>query len=78
MHNLFRLSSRACIEGFFYKSRAWTASCWREHAAGLIATTGCPSGEVQTRLRIGHYDEALRGRGASSRTSSARRTSFSS
>ena len=25
---------------------------------GLIATTGCPSGEVQTRLRLGQYDEA--------------------
>jgi DNA polymerase-3 subunit alpha len=26
----------------------------------VIATTGCPSGEVQTRLRLGHYDEAVR------------------
>ncbi|RAE28909.1 hypothetical protein DN524_34930, partial [Burkholderia multivorans] len=25
---------------------------------GLIATTGCPSGEIQTRLRLGQYDEA--------------------
>ena len=33
-----------------------------EHAEGIIATTGCPSGEVQTRLRLGQYDEA-RGRG---------------
>jgi len=24
-----------------------------------MATTGCPSGEVQTRLRLGHFDEAL-------------------
>ncbi|HSA39423.1 MAG TPA: DNA polymerase III subunit alpha, partial [Mycobacterium sp.] len=30
-----------------------------EHAAGIIATTGCPSGEVQTRLRLGHDREAL-------------------
>ena len=31
-----------------------------EHSAGIIATTGCPSGEVQTRLRLGQYDEALK------------------
>ncbi len=29
---------------------------------GLIASTGCPSGEVQTRLRLGQFDEALQGR----------------
>ncbi|WP_019819242.1 DNA polymerase III subunit alpha [Saccharomonospora saliphila] len=30
-----------------------------EHAEGIIATTGCPSGEVQTRLRLGQKKEAL-------------------
>ena len=25
-----------------------------------MATTGCPSGEVQTRLRLGQFDEALK------------------
>ena len=30
-----------------------------EHADGIIATTGCPSGEVQTRLRLGQVDEAI-------------------
>src|SRR5271155_2421077 len=30
-----------------------------EHAAGVIATTGCPSGEVQTRLRLGQHREAV-------------------
>ena len=56
MHNLFRLSSRASIEGFFYKPRA-DRELLAEHAEGLIGTTGCPSGEVQTWLRIGDYDE---------------------
>ena len=28
------------------------------YAKGLIATTGCPGGEVQTRLRLGQYDAA--------------------
>ena len=30
-----------------------------EHADGIIVTTGCPSGEVQTRLRLGQDREAL-------------------
>jgi DNA polymerase III subunit alpha len=57
MHNLFRLSSRASLEGFFYQPRA-DRELLAEHAAGLIGTTGCPSGEVQTWLRIGDYDKA--------------------
>ncbi len=57
MHNLFRLSSRAGLEGFFYKPRA-DRELLAEYASGLIGTTGCPSGEVQTWLRIGNYDKA--------------------
>jgi DNA polymerase-3 subunit alpha len=30
------------------------------YSDGLIATTGCPGGEIQTRLRMGNYKEALR------------------
>jgi DNA polymerase-3 subunit alpha len=58
MHNLFRLASRSSIEGFFYKPRA-DRELLAQYAAGLIATTGCPSGEVQTWLRIGDYAKAL-------------------
>jgi DNA polymerase III subunit alpha len=57
MHNLFRLASRSSLEGFFYKPRA-DRELLAEHAAGLIGTTGCPSGEIQTWLRIGNYDKA--------------------
>ena len=57
MHNLFRLSSRASMEGFFYQPRA-DRELLTEYAQGLIGTTGCPSGEVQTWLRIGDYDKA--------------------
>jgi DNA polymerase-3 subunit alpha len=57
MNNLFRLSSRSSIEGFFYKPRA-DRELLAEHAEGLIGTTGCPSGEVQTWLRIGDYEKA--------------------
>ena len=58
MHNLFRLSSRASMEGYFYKPRM-DRELLNTYAKGLIATTGCPSGEVQTYLRLGKYDEAV-------------------
>ena len=58
MHNLFKLSSRSSLEGFFYKPRA-DRELLNDHGRGLIATTGCPSGEVQTFLRLGQYDNAL-------------------
>jgi len=57
MHNLFRLSSRSSLEGFFYKPRA-DRELLAEYADGLIGTTGCPSGEVQTWMRIGDYERA--------------------
>jgi len=58
MHNLFRLGSRSSLEGYFYKPRA-DRELLQTYAKGLIATTGCPSGEVQTYLRLGRYDDAL-------------------
>ncbi|MGW4644428.1 DNA polymerase III subunit alpha [Sphaerisporangium sp. NPDC004334] len=57
--NLMKLSSRAYTEGFVRKWARMDAELLAEHADGLMATTGCPSGEVQTRLRLGQYDEAL-------------------
>ncbi|MFI7613008.1 DNA polymerase III subunit alpha [Nonomuraea terrae] len=60
LHNLMKLSSRAYTEGFVRKWARMDAEILAEHAEGLMATTGCPSGEVQTRLRLGQYDEALR------------------
>ncbi len=58
MHNLFRLSSLSSLEGFFYKPRA-DRELLNRYAKGLIATTGCPSGEVQTYLRLGQYAQAV-------------------
>ena len=57
MHNLFRLSSLASIEGYYFKPRADIELLERFHK-GVIATTGCPSGEVQTKLRLGMFEEA--------------------
>ena len=58
LHNLFRLSSMSSLEGFFYKPRA-DRELLQRYAKGLIGTTGCPSGEVQTFLRLGQYSDAL-------------------
>jgi DNA polymerase-3 subunit alpha len=57
-HNLFQLASRASLEGHYRKPRM-DRELLAEHAKGIIATTGCPSGEVQTRLRLGQEKEAL-------------------
>lgn len=57
--NLMKLSSRAYTEGFVRKWARMDEEILAEHAEGLMATTGCPSGEVQTRLRLGQYDEAV-------------------
>jgi DNA polymerase-3 subunit alpha len=59
MHNLFRMSSLASLEGYYFKPRM-DRDLLSRYSKGVIATTGCPSGEVQTRLRLGQYDEALR------------------
>ncbi|WP_426325950.1 DNA polymerase III subunit alpha [Microbacterium sp. E-13] len=57
MHNLFRLSSLSSMEGYYFKPRM-DRELLETYGKGLIATTGCPSGEVQTRLRLGQYDAA--------------------
>ncbi len=59
MHNLFRLSSLASMEGFYFKPRM-DRELLSRYSTGIIATTGCVGGEVQTRLRLGQYDEALK------------------
>ena len=57
LSNLFKLSSLASLEGFYYKPRM-DRELLAQYSKGIIATTGCPGGEVQTRLRMGAYKEA--------------------
>ncbi|WP_312719688.1 DNA polymerase III subunit alpha [Mobilicoccus sp.] len=59
MHNLFRLCSLASLEGYYFKPRM-DRELLETYGTGLIGTTGCPSGEIQTRLRLGQYDEAIK------------------
>src|SRR6201994_1447879 len=58
LRNLFKLSSLASFEGQLGKWARMDAELIAENASGIIATTGCPSGEVQTRLRLGPRREA--------------------
>ena len=51
--------SLASIEGQYYKPRM-DRELLERYAAGIIATTGCPSGEVQTLIRLGKYADALK------------------
>ena len=60
LKNLFRLNSRASIEGQMGKYPRMDFDIIAEHAEGIMGTTGCPSGAVQTRLRLGQFDEALK------------------
>ena len=55
--NLFRLSSLASLEGYYYKPRM-DRELLSKYASGLIGTSGCPGGEIQTKLRMGAITEA--------------------
>ncbi|CCH88848.1 DNA polymerase III subunit alpha [Modestobacter italicus] len=57
MHNLFRISSLASLEGQYRKPR-FDRDLLERYGKGLIATTGCPSGEVNMWLRAGKVDRA--------------------
>jgi DNA polymerase-3 subunit alpha len=59
LRNLFRLSSRAWLEGHVSKYPRMDDELLAEFGTGIVATTGCPSGEVQTRLRLHQYDKAV-------------------
>ena len=61
MHNLFRLSSLASLEGYYYKPRM-DRELLETYGKGIIATTGCPSGEVQRLLQQDQLRRRLSGR----------------
>ena len=61
--NLIKASSVANLEGLVGKWPRMDKDLLSTYHQGVIATTGCPSGIVQTRLRLGQFDEALRAAG---------------
>ncbi|MEY2231360.1 DNA polymerase III subunit alpha [Streptomyces sp. BF23-19] len=59
LRNLFFMSTEASYTGQFPSGKPrMDMELISEHASGIIATTGCPSGAIQTRLRLNQYDEA--------------------
>ena len=58
MRNLFKASSYASLDSVTAKWPRLDQELLESYSEGLIATTGCPSGEIQVRLRLGQYEEA--------------------
>lgn len=60
VHNLFRMGSEASLTGQLGKWPRIDRDLMERYHEGLTVFTGCPSGAVQTRIRLGHWDEAVR------------------
>jgi DNA polymerase III subunit alpha len=58
LHNLFRMDSQASLDQVYAKWPRVDRELLDRYGRGLIATSGCASGEIQTRLRLGQYDLA--------------------
>ena len=58
LQNLFRMDSQASLDQVYAKWPRIDRELLSQYSSGLVATTGCPSGEVQTRIRLGQYDLA--------------------
>ncbi|MEZ5204849.1 MAG: DNA polymerase III subunit alpha [Acidimicrobiales bacterium] len=60
--NLIQLSSRAFMEGYYYKPRVdW--EILDQHSEGIIATTGCLGGHVLQHLLRGDEEAAIKAAG---------------
>jgi DNA polymerase-3 subunit alpha len=55
--NLLQIATAGQLEGFYYKARV-DKPYLRQHAEGLIALTGCGSGELPRLLRDGRIEKA--------------------
>lgn len=56
-HNLLKLTTIAHLEGFYYKPRIDWETLVQYHE-GLIATSGCPQGEIPQLLQKGEVEKA--------------------
>ena len=61
--NLMKASSVANLEGRVARYPRMDKEVLSTYSKGVIASSGCPSGIIQTRLRLGQFDEALRAAG---------------
>ncbi len=55
--NLMMLSSKANLEGIYYKPRM-DRELFEQYNEGVIALSGCASGEIGEHLRVDNYEEA--------------------
>jgi len=56
-HNLIQLTTKAHLEGFYYRPRV-DKELLQQYHHGLIALSGCVAGEVPRLIREGRYEEA--------------------
>jgi DNA polymerase-3 subunit alpha len=61
--NLIKASSKASLEGQWGKYARMDRQILSQFSQGVIATTGCPSSEVQTRIKLGQMDKAIQAAG---------------
>lgn len=58
-HNLIQLSTKAHVEGFYYRPRV-DKELLAQHSEGLIALSGCLLGELERLVLQGRLDDAER------------------
>ena len=63
--NLMKASTDANLEGRVMRYPRMDKEILAKYSKGIIASSGCPSGIIQTRLRLGQFEEALRADGES-------------
>ncbi len=56
--NLLMLSTKAHLEGYYYKPRM-DKELLEQHHEGIIALSGCPTGEISRYLRDGRFEQAV-------------------
>ncbi|MBP8694183.1 MAG: DNA polymerase III subunit alpha, partial [Bifidobacterium sp.] len=61
--NLMKASTDANLEGRVMRYPRMDKEILAKYSKGIIASSGCPSGIIQTRLRLGQFDDALRAAG---------------
>ncbi len=61
--NLMKASTDANLEGRVMRYPRMDKEILAKYSKGIIASSGCPSGIIQSRLRLGQFDDALRAAG---------------
>jgi DNA polymerase-3 subunit alpha len=57
--NLLTLSTKAHLEGYYYKPRM-DKELFEQHHEGIIALSGCATSEISRHLQDGRFDEAVK------------------